>query len=1738
MSQTPGGKFVYIDGPVGGVDGNSNTLLKKLQTFQIAVEDEIEAIVAAGLPDQTGHAGEFLTTDGSSASWADPTLGGMNNPMTTIGDIIVGGTAGAPERFGAGTGWLHNNGSGTFAWSTPSKSDVGLGNVSNDAQLKIASNLSDLNNAATARTNLGVAIGTNVQAWDGDLDAIAAIAATSGLLRKTAANTWSLDTNNYVPADITLFAGDGLTGGGDLSQNRTFNVGAGTLITVGADSVGITPGAADYGYIGSTTTPWTATWRSISTLAGNGLTHATGVLAVGAGTLITVGSDSVGITPGASDYGYIGSTTTPWTASWISLSTLAGDGLTHTTGVLAVGAGTLVTVSANAVGITPGASDYGYIGSTTTPWTATWIGLSTLAGNGLTHTTGVLAVGAGDGLTVGNDAVALTQPGQLTVSSANLSNGTGDGHHTHAITSNSNPGATASIVATDADGHLQLAGLGIGVHPSQPLTVSGNLFVNDTTGNLFLYNITTGFNATPNVVQLLASNRLQGAGYVSQTTSWGIDSAGAADFRYIYADELHAKSFIADLEQALAGGQIISKSVAEIASDFTLPVAGGSATLTVKDLPSAAGMAVFQENDFVRLRQFYRTVTEGELTIRDAWGVVTSHVDNEDGTQSWTFARSSGSDGGDAGGTANFLSAITPGSVRNNYSGWVGFKFSTGSKTPTITALGRWRVSGNTGTHLVRLYKSDNTQIASVSIDMSSGTAGEIKWASITPVTLLSGTSYYVLSQELDTGDQWYQDDTTVTGNSDAGTLWGSAYTSDPSVSFTDNTSGGYSFVPVSFQFTSGGTISAKTLALDYGQSGNGFYEVNAIDGLYGVNSPYAQIVTWTSHPKSGAVLRTRFGNLKGITGTTNEFGLLAGTYAASNGAFFRASNSAFDLHGITAKWWDATTNVVVIAPNSGSPYIGIGNPAPATLGTAGVFLGWDHADLKAKASFYATSNSYLQYDGTKLWWKAANTELSETGILSAYGGVFGTVNGSGARVEFNSTGIHGFDATTERVRILNDGSGYLGASNTLSWTTAGVVTIAGWTVNTAALVKENGANSAGMAPADYPFYGGATYANRATAPFHVSSAGVLTAYGATIGTASGTGARVVLDSTGIKSYDATTQRVAILNDGSGYLGASNTLSWTTAGVVTVAGWTLSSSRIYSTHVYLDNTGEYLSFGNPPPTAYGTSTGIFIGKDGSAYKAQMSSFQAPFQVTATNVTNGTFSGGVFTKTNADGWNAGYFSVEALGANVDGYITWTQPNETTAYRSLGLSTDDPNQSWDTVEYAFYFPGTSTIQIYENGTQRVSFAGVAVANTTVYKIERVGSEIRYYVNGVNQHTTTGASTAALYVDNALYTYNTTIPQITMARYIIGAGFTWSGSALTLIGSVTATSGAIGGWTLGDNYLIAGSGSNRVGIDSGGTNPAFYAGSDTPGSAPFRVTKAGLLTATNVSITAGGGNVTLDSNGLAITAGGDSGNKVQWKDSGTGVGDIYANYGSVGTDAAQTVIRAVNKAGGSTAASAWVGIYAYNGAGSAVSILLERAGASGANKGYVYIADAAWGGLAVGHGNTPVGSLDVRNGGLTLNNPTGGDKGSGTINAAGAYWANGTTGVSAGSFSTITAITSTNGLVTQLTGSSDVRLKNIDGPFTRGLSDLLKINPVRFHWNDFFREHWSQKTNPELFGVTAQNMEYAIPESVSVERWSDDSEWLSVNKDALIMTLVNSVKELSAELVALKARLQPQT
>lgn len=85
-----------------------------------------------------------------------------------------------------------------------------------------ANNLSDVGNAATARTNLGLAIGTNVEAWDADLDCIAAISAT-GIIKRTGVGTCSAGTvavGDGGTGQITLTANAFLTGNGTSGINQ------------------------------------------------------------------------------------------------------------------------------------------------------------------------------------------------------------------------------------------------------------------------------------------------------------------------------------------------------------------------------------------------------------------------------------------------------------------------------------------------------------------------------------------------------------------------------------------------------------------------------------------------------------------------------------------------------------------------------------------------------------------------------------------------------------------------------------------------------------------------------------------------------------------------------------------------------------------------------------------------------------------------------------------------------------------------------------------------------------------------------------------------------------------------------------------------------------------------------------------------------------------------------------------------------------------------------------------------------------------------------------------------------------------------------------------------------------------------------------------------------------------------------------------------------------------------------
>ncbi len=77
------------------------------------------------------------------------------------------------------------------------------------------------------------------------------------------------------------------------------------------------------------------------------------------------------------------------------------------------------------------------------------------------------AATVGNGVTISGQEITLGTPSTLTTATANATTASS---HTHAITSSSDPGTNASLLGTDASGHLTL----------DQLTVDTNLFINET----------------------------------------------------------------------------------------------------------------------------------------------------------------------------------------------------------------------------------------------------------------------------------------------------------------------------------------------------------------------------------------------------------------------------------------------------------------------------------------------------------------------------------------------------------------------------------------------------------------------------------------------------------------------------------------------------------------------------------------------------------------------------------------------------------------------------------------------------------------------------------------------------------------------------------------------------------------------------------------------------------------------------------------------------------------------------------------------------------------------------------------------------------------------------------------------------------------------------------------------------------------------------------------------------------
>jgi hypothetical protein len=140
--------------------------------------------------------------------------------------------------------------------------------------------------------------------------------------------------------------------------------------------------------------------------------------------------------------------------------------------------------------------------------------------------------------------------------------------------------------------------------------------------------------------------------------------------------------------------------------------------------------------------------------------------------------------------------------LRNNFSGFVGMQFTVGPDALSVSALGRIFITGNSGTHTVKLVQADGTDVpgGSVSVSMTGGVADQFKYVSLgSPVSLLANTAYYLVSQEASGGDQWY--DTGTVSSTNAGAVNTSIYSFNNSVNWNSYNTANTSYVPANFQY-------------------------------------------------------------------------------------------------------------------------------------------------------------------------------------------------------------------------------------------------------------------------------------------------------------------------------------------------------------------------------------------------------------------------------------------------------------------------------------------------------------------------------------------------------------------------------------------------------------------------------------------------------------------------------------------------------------------------------------------------------------------------------------------------------------------------------------------------------------------------------------------------------------------------------------------------------------------------
>jgi hypothetical protein len=151
-------------------------------------------------------------------------------------------------------------------------------------------------------------------------------------------------------------------------------------------------------------------------------------------------------------------------------------------------------------------------------------------------------------------------------------------------------------------------------------------------------------------------------------------------------------------------------------------------------------------------------------------------------------------------GSTPWITTVTPGTPRNNFTGYVGLLLSVGSSSVTVNSLGRYCLIGNTQSHTIYLSQNSGTTLASATITCPGNVSTFVYGCLPSPYTLAASTNYYLMASEISGGDWWYDDNASVTTTAVASDNY-SIYSGSPNNGIIINSSG-HTYVPPTFQYS------------------------------------------------------------------------------------------------------------------------------------------------------------------------------------------------------------------------------------------------------------------------------------------------------------------------------------------------------------------------------------------------------------------------------------------------------------------------------------------------------------------------------------------------------------------------------------------------------------------------------------------------------------------------------------------------------------------------------------------------------------------------------------------------------------------------------------------------------------------------------------------------------------------------------------------------------------------------